>query len=59
MSDYQTIRYQRQGDIGTLTVARPGERNAQNPLRWEEPGRLGAGRAVAGTFSWVPDLGRE
>ena len=35
MSDYQTIRYQRQGDIGTLTLARPGKRNAQNPLMWE------------------------
>ena len=42
MSDYQTIRYQRQGDIGTLTLARPGKRNAQNPLMWEELARLGA-----------------
>ncbi len=42
MSDYQTIRYQRQGDIGTLTLARPGKRNAQNPLMWEELRRLGA-----------------
>src|SRR5215469_10490059 len=42
MSDYQTIRYQRQGDIGTLTLARPGKRNAQNPLMWQELSRLGA-----------------
>ena len=106
MSGYQTIRYQRDGDIGTLTLARPGKRNAQNPLMWEELARLGAGlladqtlrclvvtgegpafsagidliegmagrlagvagrpgdehtlaagRAAAGTFSWIPDLG--
>jgi enoyl-CoA hydratase/carnithine racemase len=43
MSDYQTIRYQREGDIGTLTLTRPAKRNAQNPLMWEELGRLGAG----------------
>jgi enoyl-CoA hydratase/carnithine racemase len=41
MSDYQTIRYQRQGDVGTLTLARPAKRNAQNPLMWEELARLG------------------
>jgi len=41
MIDYRTIRYQRQGDIGTLTLARPGKRNAQNPLMWEELARLG------------------
>ena len=106
MSDYQTIRYQRDGDIGTLSLARPAKRNAQNPLMWEELARLGAelkpdetlrclvvrgdgpafsagidlaeglagmlaglaerpddersraaGRAAAGTFSWIPDLG--
>ena len=43
VSGYQTIRYQRDGDIGTLTLARPGKRNAQNPLMWEELARLGAG----------------
>lgn len=41
MSDFQTIRYERQGDIGTLTLARPAKRNAQNPLMWRELARLG------------------
>ncbi len=41
MSDYETIRYQRQGGVGTLTLARPGKRNAQNPLMWRELARLG------------------
>ena len=106
MSDYQTIRYHRDGDIATLTRASPGKRNAQNPLMWQELARLGAGlladqtlrclvvtgegpafsagidlvegmagllagvagrpgdehtlaagRAAAGTFSWIPGLG--
>lgn len=42
VSDYQTIRYQRQGDVGTLTLARPRKRNAQNPLMWRELAELGA-----------------
>jgi enoyl-CoA hydratase/carnithine racemase len=42
MSGYQTIRYERHGDIGTLTLARPGKRNAQNPLMWQELAGLGA-----------------
>lgn len=42
MSDYQTIRYQRDGDVGTLTLARPAKRNAQNPQMWQELSRLGA-----------------
>ena len=36
MSGYQTIRYERRGHIGTLTLARPAKRNAQNPLMWQE-----------------------
>jgi enoyl-CoA hydratase/carnithine racemase len=42
MTEYQTIRYQRLDDIGTLTLARPAKRNAQNPLMWQELARLGA-----------------
>jgi len=42
MNDHQTIRYQRQASIGTLTLARPAKRNAQNPLMWQELARLGA-----------------
>jgi enoyl-CoA hydratase/carnithine racemase len=42
MSDYETIRYSRDGDIGTLTLARPQKRNAQNPLMWKELASLGA-----------------
>src|SRR5260370_2956466 len=42
MHRYQTIRYQGDGDMGTLTLARPGKRNAQNPLMWEELAGLGA-----------------
>jgi enoyl-CoA hydratase/carnithine racemase len=41
MNEYQTIRYQRDADIGTLTLSRPGKRNAQNPLMWAELARLG------------------
>ncbi len=37
----QTIRYTRNGDVGTLTLARPGKRNAQNPLMWRELAALG------------------
>ena len=42
MTVYQTIRYERHDGIGTLTLARPGKRNAQNPLMWQELARLGA-----------------
>ena len=38
---FGTIRYQRADDIGTLTLARPGKRNAQNPLMWQELAALG------------------
>jgi enoyl-CoA hydratase/carnithine racemase len=40
VTEFQTIRYQRQGDVGTLTLARPAKRNAQNPLMWQEMGQL-------------------
>ena len=42
MTGYQTIRYQRSGHVGTLTLARPHKRNAQNPLMWHELAHLGA-----------------
>jgi enoyl-CoA hydratase/carnithine racemase len=42
MNDFQTIRYERQDGIGVLTLARPGKRNAQNPLMWRELARLGS-----------------
>ena len=41
MNGYQTIRYHRHDGIGTLTLARPGKRNAQNPLMWQELAQLG------------------
>jgi enoyl-CoA hydratase/carnithine racemase len=40
-ADYETIRYVRGGGVGALTLARPGKRNAQNPLMWEELRHLG------------------
>jgi enoyl-CoA hydratase/carnithine racemase len=107
MSDaFTTIRYERDGEIGNLILARPNKRNAQNPKMWEELAQLGAeltgdeslrclvisgdgptfsagidlvegmaglvaglaertedeegraaGRLVAGTFNWIPELG--
>jgi enoyl-CoA hydratase len=42
LTDYETIRYGREGDVGTLTLARPAKRNAQNPLMWRELASLGA-----------------
>lgn len=41
MSEYETIRCHRAGDVATLILARPGKRNAQNPLMWRELVRLG------------------
>jgi enoyl-CoA hydratase/carnithine racemase len=39
---YSTVRYERHGDIGTLTLSRPAKRNAQNPLMWEELAQVGS-----------------
>jgi enoyl-CoA hydratase/carnithine racemase len=39
---FTTIRYEREGDIGTLTLARPEKRNALNPKMLEELAELGA-----------------
>src|SRR5450755_83827 len=41
MGDYNAIRYERNGHVGTLTLARPHKRNAQNPAMWEELKQLG------------------
>jgi len=41
VSEYETIRYAREGAVATLTLARPAKRNAQNPLMWRELARLG------------------
>ena len=40
-SCYQTIRYEHHDGTGILTLARPGKRNAQNPLMWQELALLG------------------
>ncbi len=42
MTAYETIRYERAGYIGTLTLDRPHKRNAQDPLMWQELASLGA-----------------
>jgi enoyl-CoA hydratase/carnithine racemase len=49
MSGYQTIRCRREGAVGTLPLARPGKRNAQNPVMWQvvRPGSLEAARSAA------------
>ena len=39
---FQTIRYERDGHVGKLTLARPDKRNAQNPLMWAELAQLGS-----------------
>lgn len=41
MTSYETIRYQEESGVGTLTLARPAKRNAQNPLMWQELRDLG------------------
>jgi enoyl-CoA hydratase/carnithine racemase len=42
VTDYQTIRFDREGHIGTIALARPEKRNAQNPLMWQELRDLGS-----------------
>lgn len=42
MSGYETIRFERHESVGTLTLARPSKRNAQNPLMWQELAQLGS-----------------
>jgi enoyl-CoA hydratase/carnithine racemase len=42
MTTYRTIRYERVGHVGHLTLARPEKRNAQNPLMWQELVSLGS-----------------
>jgi enoyl-CoA hydratase/carnithine racemase len=41
MTNYTTIRFERQAEIGTLTLARPAKLNAQNPRMWQELQDLG------------------
>jgi enoyl-CoA hydratase/carnithine racemase len=42
MTGYETIRYKRTENVGTLTLARPEKRNAQNPRMWQEMAELGS-----------------
>jgi enoyl-CoA hydratase/carnithine racemase len=42
VNEYRTIRYELDGGVGTMTLARPEKRNAQNPLMWDEIADLGA-----------------
>ena len=41
MPAYGTIRYERNGHVGILTLARPDKHNAQNPQMWHELADLG------------------
>jgi enoyl-CoA hydratase len=42
MTSYQTLRYERRGHIGTLTLSRPEKHNAQNSTMWQELTRVGS-----------------
>lgn len=41
MTEYTTLRYERRGHVGTLTLSRPAKHNAQNPTMWQELTRVG------------------
>jgi enoyl-CoA hydratase/carnithine racemase len=41
MAMYTTLHYERRAHVGTVTLARPGKRNAQNPQMWRELVQLG------------------
>ena len=41
MTDYTTLRYERRGHVGTLTLSRAAKHNAQNPAMWQELTRVG------------------
>ncbi len=49
-SRYQTIRYERRSEVGTLTLARPAKRNAINPQMRRELAHLGAQLATDDTL---------
>jgi enoyl-CoA hydratase/carnithine racemase len=40
VDSYETIRFERQDRVGTLTLTRPAKRNALNPLMWHELAEL-------------------
>jgi enoyl-CoA hydratase/carnithine racemase len=46
MLQLETIRYVRNGYVGTLTLARPAKHNAQNPLMWQELRAIGKNLAT-------------
>jgi enoyl-CoA hydratase/carnithine racemase len=47
---FETIRYERRGHIGRLTLARPEKRNALNPRMWGELAALGEQLSSDGTL---------